>query len=130
MAFSPDTFKKAAGGPLGVPPPPAGKPAGGGLDMEALMGAPGGEDQAGDIEGPGGEMGETSLQQALESAGSQVDPDKLNQIKAILGDAGGALPDLGGEEEMGEEEGGLPPMSGAPTGAPKFNSKLGKMFGK
>jgi hypothetical protein len=122
MAFGANAFKGAMGAP--PPPEPMGKPAGGGLDIEALMGAPGGENGPEDIEGPGGEAGETSLQQALEQAGYQVDTDKLNQIKAILGDAGAAVPEMGGD--MGEDTG----LGAPPPPAPKATSKIGKLFGK
>ena len=120
MAFGANAFKGAMGAP--PPPPPMGDKPAGGLDMEALMGAPGGENGPDDLEGPGGEGGETSLQQALEQAGYQVDPDKLNQIKAILGDAGGAIPEMGGD--MGEDTGlGAPPPP-APDEPIAFNKLL------
>ncbi len=125
MAFSPSAFKGAMGGPMGgTPPPPMGGAPKPGLDMESLMGEPGGE-----MGEPGDSMAEegseTSLEAALETAGIQASPDQLNQIKEILGLAGGAIPSMSGDET---EPGGL----GAPEvgGAPKFNSKLGKMFGK
>lgn len=127
MAFNSSAFQSAMGKPMGgsTPPPMGGAPKPG-LDMDALMGPPGGgmgEDEAGDIEGEMGEAGETDLQQALERAGYQVSPDKLNQIKAILGDAGGMLPEMG-EEDEGSELGAPPPP------APGATSKIGKMFGK
>ena len=116
MAFSPDTFKKAIGSPM-TPPPTNG--AGSDMDLEALMGAPGGENGPMDKEGPGGEGSETALQQALEMAGFQASPEQLNQIKGILGVAGGLGPMAGAEEDLG-----LPP----PPAANKPTSKLGKMF--
>lgn len=129
MAFSPDSFKKAIGKPMGAPPAPGGKPGGDMMDMDSLMGAPPGgmgEDEPGDIEGAGGEAGENSLQQALESAGYQPSPDVLNQIKALLGDAGGNLPDTTGGEDMGGNLGMPPP----PPAAKGPTSKIGKLFGK
>lgn len=125
MAFGADTFKKAMGGPLGgAPKPPMGGAPGaapGGMDLEGIMGAPKGiEDTGADIEGPAGEAGETSLEQALEQAGIQADPDQINKIKGILGLGGGAIPALGGDDMD----------LGAPPTPEKPISKLGRMFGK
>jgi hypothetical protein len=90
------------------------------LDIEGLMGEPGGE-----MGEPGDSMAEegseTSLEAALESAGYTVSPDVLNKIKALLGDAGAMSPAVPGEEDLGGES--IPPPPAAPT------SKLGKMFG-
>jgi hypothetical protein len=121
MAFSADSFKKAVGSPIKPPPAPGGMPgAGGGMDMDALMKPPGSiEDMPEDVEGPGGEMGETSLEQALEGAGIVATPEQINEIKGILGLSGGMAPDAGAE----------PPMGGAPA-KPAFSSKLDKMLGK
>ncbi len=117
MAFSPDSFKKAIGSPMSAP---GGAPGGdSGLDLDSLMGAPGMENGPGDIEGPGGEGAEMPLQQALEQAGYQVDSDKLSQIKAILGEAGGMAPEAGMDGELPP-----PPMPEKPM------SKLGKLLGK
>jgi len=120
MAFSPDTFKKAMGAPMGAPA--GAPPAGGGMDLESLMGAPGGENMPGDLEGPGGEGTETSLEAALEQANIQASPDQLSKIKDILGMSGGLVPEAGADLGM---EGELPP----PPAPEKPTSKLGKMFG-
>lgn len=126
MAFSPDSFKKAIGSPMGGAPgaAPAGKP---GLDMESLMGnPPGGPGEIGEPGDSAAEEGsETSLEAALEQAGITATPDQLDQIKGILGISGGMMPEAAGEGET-EKTGLGAPVPSAPA---KPNSKIGKMFG-
>lgn len=126
MPISPDAFSSALKKPIGGAPAPASKPAAG-LDLDSLMGAPGGEDSEMDKEAPGGEQGETDLMQALEKAGYSPTEQQISQIKNILGDVGAMIPEagmpMGGE--MGSEDQAL--TAPAPS---KPTSKLGKMLGK
>lgn len=125
MAFSPDSFKKAIGSPMGGAPgaAPAGKP---GFDMDSLMNPPGGPGEIGEPGDSAAEEGsETSLEAALEKAGITATPDQLNSIREILGISGGMMPEAAGEGEI-EQTGLGAPVPSAPA---KPTSKIGKMFG-
>jgi hypothetical protein len=122
-AFSPESFQSAMKKPIGGAPAAAPKPAPA-LDLDSLMGEPGGEEMEG--EGPEHEGGESSLEEALEKAGFNASPDQISKIKEILGAAGGAVPMMG--MGMGGEE--PPPAPAAPPTPSKPKSRLGAMLGK
>ena len=117
--FNPNSLKSLNGKDFSKP---MGKeaPAAPGNPMEDLFAA---EEVGETPEEEAQESGAEGLENALMGLGFEVDPDKLEQIKAILGapssDLGGGMVPSGMESDIGNE----PPM------APKA-SKLGNLFGK